>query len=143
MGGDTSLVNKYRFPYSRGGREGSCLLFHETRRIDEKMATTRCDCVRWMESDLPDSCTGRIEESSHPHWNMSRVTWDSGWYALDLNCFIFNSCLTCWTLKDFERHIWENTVISILDYVEFFRHKLTRACEIELDNLKQSQDKMK
>jgi hypothetical protein len=27
--------------------------------------------------------------------------------------------------------------------VECFRHKLTRACEIELDNLKQSQDKMK
>ena len=36
----------------------------------------------------------------------------------------------------------ENTVISILDYVECFKHKLTRACEIEQDNLKQSQDKM-
>ena len=57
-----------------------------------------------------------------------------------MNCF--------WTLygrshKDFERQICENTVISILDYVECFRHKLTRACEIEQDNLKQSQDKMK
>ena len=31
---------------SRGGSEGSCLLFHERRSIDEKMATTRCDCVR-------------------------------------------------------------------------------------------------
>jgi hypothetical protein len=47
------------------------------------------------------------------------------------------------SLNDFERHICENTVISILDVVECFRHKLTRACEIELDYLKQSQDKMK
>ena len=57
-----------------------------------------------------------------------------------MNCF--------WTLygrshNDFERQICENTVISILDYVECFRHKLTRACEIEHDNLKQNQDKMK
>ena len=37
----------------------------------------------------------------------------------------------------------ENTGVSILYYVEYFRHKLTRACEIEHDNLKQSQDKMK
>ena len=37
----------------------------------------------------------------------------------------------------------ENTVISILDSVECFKHKLTRACEIEQDILKQSQDKMK
>ena len=28
--------------------------------------------------------------------NLSRAPWDSGWYALDLNCFIFNACLTCW-----------------------------------------------
>jgi hypothetical protein len=34
-------------------------------------------------------------------------------------------------------------MISILYYVEYFRHKFTRACEIEQDNLKQSQDKMK
>jgi hypothetical protein len=27
--------------------------------------------------------------------------------------------------------------------VEYFRHKFTRACEIEHDNLKQSQAKMK
>jgi hypothetical protein len=38
-----------------------------------------------------------------------------------------------------EKWLCENTVISILDYV----HKLTRTCEIEHDNLKQSQDKMK
>ena len=42
-----------------------------------------------------------------------------------------------------EKWICENTVISILDNVEYFRHKLTRACEIEHDNLKQSQVKMK
>ena len=42
-----------------------------------------------------------------------------------------------------ENWLCENTVISILYYVEYFRHKLTRACEIEHDNLKQSQDKMK
>jgi hypothetical protein len=44
-------------------------------------------------------------------------------------------------LKD--KSLCENTVISILYYVEYFRHKFTRACEIEHDNLKQSQDKMK
>ena len=33
--------------------------------------------------------------------------------------------------------------ISILDYVECFMYNLTRACEIEQDNLKQSQVKMK
>jgi hypothetical protein len=37
----------------------------------------------------------------------------------------------------------ENTVINILDYVEYFMHKFTRACEIEHGNLKQSQAKMK
>ena len=37
----------------------------------------------------------------------------------------------------------ENTGISILYYVEYFRHTFTRACEIEQDNLKQSQDKKK
>ena len=37
----------------------------------------------------------------------------------------------------------ENTVISILYYVEYFRHKFTRAYEIEQDNLKQNQAKMK
>ena len=42
-----------------------------------------------------------------------------------------------------EKWLCEITVISILDYVEYFRHKFTRACEIEHDNLKQSQDKMK
>jgi uncharacterized protein YllA (UPF0747 family) len=42
-----------------------------------------------------------------------------------------------------EKWLCENTVISILDYVEYFRHKFTRACEIEHDNLKQSQVKMK
>jgi hypothetical protein len=36
-----------------------------------------------------------------------------------------------------------NTVISILDYVEYFKYKLKRACEIEKDNLKQNQDKKK
>jgi hypothetical protein len=46
-------------------------------------------------------------------WNLSRAPWDS-----------------C-----------ENTVISILDYVEYFKYKLKRACEIEKDNLKQNQDK--
>jgi hypothetical protein len=42
-----------------------------------------------------------------------------------------------------KKWLCENTVISILDYVEYFRHKFTRACEIEHDNLKQSQVKMK
>jgi hypothetical protein len=37
----------------------------------------------------------------------------------------------------------ESLGFSILYYVEYFRHKFTRACEIEQDNLKQSQDKMK
>jgi hypothetical protein len=41
------------------------------------------------------------------------------------------------------KFLFENTVISILYYVEYFRHKFTRACEIEQDNLKQSQAKMK
>jgi hypothetical protein len=51
---------------------------------------------------------------------------------------------TLWrSVKNFERQISENTVTSILDYVECFRHKLTRACEIEHDDLKQRQDKMK
>jgi hypothetical protein len=56
--------------------------------------------------------------------------------------------LTCfWTLCGLslltKQWLCENTVISILDYVEYFRHKFTRACEIEHDNLKQSQAKMK
>ena len=42
-----------------------------------------------------------------------------------------------------ENWLCENNVVSILYHVEYFRHKLTRACEIEHDNLKQSQDKMK
>jgi hypothetical protein len=42
-----------------------------------------------------------------------------------------------------EKWLCENTVISILDYVEYAMHKLTRACEIEHDNSKQSQAKMK
>jgi hypothetical protein len=25
--------------------------------------------------------------------NLSRAPWDSGWYALDLNCFIIKACL--------------------------------------------------
>ena len=50
---------------NKAGRDGSCLLFHERRNTDEKMATTICHCVRCMESDLPDSGTGRIPESSY------------------------------------------------------------------------------
>ena len=42
-----------------------------------------------------------------------------------------------------EKWLCENTVINILDYVEYFMYKFTRACEIEHGNLKQSQDKMK
>jgi hypothetical protein len=42
-----------------------------------------------------------------------------------------------------EKWLCENTVISILDYVEYFMHKFTRACEIEHGNLKQSKAKMK
>jgi hypothetical protein len=42
-----------------------------------------------------------------------------------------------------EKWFCENTVISVLDDQEYFRHKLTRACEIEHDNLKQCQVKMK
>ena len=51
---------------------------------------------------------------------------------------------TLWgSLKEFERQICENAVFSILDYVECFNYKLTRACDLEHDNLKKSQDKMK
>ena len=42
-----------------------------------------------------------------------------------------------------EKWLCKNTVISILDYVEYFSHKFTRECEIEHDNLKQNQAKMK
>ena len=42
-----------------------------------------------------------------------------------------------------EKWLCENTDISILDYVEYVRHMITRSCEIEHDNLKQSQAKMK
>jgi hypothetical protein len=42
-----------------------------------------------------------------------------------------------------EKWLCENTVISMLDYVECFKHKLTRACEIEQYIMKQSQDQMK
>ena len=42
-----------------------------------------------------------------------------------------------------EKWLCEITFISALDDVEYVRHKLTRACEIEHDNLKQSQVKMK
>ena len=34
-------------------------------------------------------------------------------------------------------------ILLLVYYVEYFRHKFTRVCEIEQDNLKQSQDKMK
>ena len=54
--------------------------------------------------------------------------------------------LVFWTLygrslKDFERQICENTGISILDYVECFNYQLTRACDIQHDNLKQTKIK--
>ena len=68
-----------------------------------------------------------------------RETFQESLGFIPLNCF--------WTLRG--RSLWkekwlgENTVISILYYVEYFRHKFTRTCEIEHDNLKQSQDKMK
>jgi hypothetical protein len=42
-----------------------------------------------------------------------------------------------------EKLLCENAVISILYDVGYFRHKFTRACEIEQATLKQSQDKMK
>jgi hypothetical protein len=42
-----------------------------------------------------------------------------------------------------ENWLCENTVISILDCVECFKYKLTRAREIEQANLKQNQVKMK
>jgi hypothetical protein len=42
-----------------------------------------------------------------------------------------------------EKWLCENTVISILYYFEYFRPRFTRACEIEHDNLKQNQVKMK
>ena len=42
-----------------------------------------------------------------------------------------------------EKWLCENTVISILDYVECLKYKFKRACEIEQDNLKQNQDKKK
>jgi hypothetical protein len=40
-----------------------------------------------------------------------------------------------------ERQILENTGINILDYVECFNYQLTRACDIEHDNLKQTKIK--
>ena len=42
-----------------------------------------------------------------------------------------------------EKWFCENTAISIIDYVECFKYKLTRVCEIEQDNLKQIQARMK
>jgi hypothetical protein len=52
-----------------------------------------------------------------------------------------------WTLceRSLLKKKWlrENTVISILDNVECFKYKLTRACEMEQGNFKQNQDKMK
>ena len=42
-----------------------------------------------------------------------------------------------------EKWLCENTVISILDCVECFKHKLTRACEIAQANLEHIQVKMK
>jgi hypothetical protein len=51
-------------------------------------------------------------------------------------------CTLCGRSLLREKWLCENTVISILDYVEYFRHKFTRACEIEHNNLKQSQVKI-
>jgi hypothetical protein len=42
-----------------------------------------------------------------------------------------------------EKLLCENTVISIIDYVECFKYELTRVCEIDQDNFKQNQLKMK
>jgi hypothetical protein len=42
-----------------------------------------------------------------------------------------------------EKWLRDNAVISILYDVEYFRHKFTRAFEIEHGNLKQSQPKVK
>jgi hypothetical protein len=42
-----------------------------------------------------------------------------------------------------EKWLCENTCISIIDYVECFKYELTRVCEIDQDNLKQNQAKMK
>ena len=42
-----------------------------------------------------------------------------------------------------EKWLCEDTDINLLDYVSGFKHKLTRACEIARENLKQSQVKMK
>jgi len=48
------------------------------------------------------------------------------------------------SLKAFKgKWLCENTDISILDYVSGFKHKLTRACEIAHENVKQSQLKFK
>ena len=55
--------------------------------------------------------------------------------------------LVFWTLcgRSLLKENWlcENTVISILDYVEWFMCKFTRACKIEQDKLKQNQAMMK
>jgi hypothetical protein len=94
-------------------------------------------------------------------WNLSRAPWDSGWYVLDWNCFMFNlgwwgphatvccreafhASLRCSPFElvfghsvgslFWKKWLCENTVISILDYVEYFKYKLKRACEIEKDN---------
>ena len=42
-----------------------------------------------------------------------------------------------------EKWLCENTVISIIDYVKCFKYELKRVCEIDQDNLKHNQAKMK
>jgi hypothetical protein len=49
---------------------------------------------------------------------------------------------TLWEVP-FEKWLCENTVISSIDYVECFKYELTRVCEIDQDNLKQNEAKMK
>ena len=56
-----------------------------------------------------------------------------------LNCFWTRSGKSL--LK--EKWLCETTVISSIDYVECFKYELTRVSEIDQDNLKQNQAKMK
>jgi hypothetical protein len=60
-----NLYSSSVFRQDLTGREGSYLLFHERLSIDETMATIRCHCVRWMESDLPDNGTRSMPERSY------------------------------------------------------------------------------
>ena len=88
------------------------------------------------------------------HFDYSQTNWDNGVGMLlfavrkafqeSLGFSPFELVLNTMFEVTFESKmpLWKY-VISILFYLEYFRHKFTRACEIEQDNLKQNQAKMK